>query len=418
MNETYRASALLAKEKGVFPLFDREKYLAGAFLKKLDVQVRELVSDFGVRNSHLLSIQPTGNSAVLANNVSGGLEPIFSHEYIRTSIQPYPPKGLSVPHSVDWSAKRVLDEQRGDGWEWVKEGDENLLRKEFEAKVWKLDKSRGLLRENKIMDYAVRVLKARNLWDPNADWAATATLLTLDEHIKTMEVFSKYIDSAISKTVNLPRGFSYLEFKGLYSDLFESGTIKGCTTYREGTMANVLRESTDKIEFKRTAGVPRPPTLKCHIHHITSKGQAWIVLVGLLEQSPYEVFVMKQDFLQVPKGLIEGLLYKETSGVYHLETLDGWVLRDIRRFFESDEQEALTRMISTALRHGADIEFIVSQLLKSEGTIHSFSKAIARTLKQYIKEIKVIRCTHCGSQNLKLEEGCFMCLDCGDSKCT
>jgi hypothetical protein len=126
---------------------------------------------------------------------------------------------------------------------------------------------------------------------------------------------------------------------------------------------------------------------------------------------------LKESKLHLPAKLTRGKLVKVKSGVYNLETEDGWVLSDISAFFESDEQEALTRLISTALRHGADIEFIVSQLIKSTGTITSFAKAIARTLKKYIKEITIIKCSDCGSGNLKLQEGCFVCADCGSSKC-
>jgi hypothetical protein len=127
---------------------------------------------------------------------------------------------------------------------------------------------------------------------------------------------------------------------------------------------------------------------------------------------------MKQSRLFLPPKVRVGKLVKARSGVYNLETEDGWVLGDISTLFESNEQEALTRMISTALRHGADIEFIVSQLAKSEGVITSFSKAIARTLKKYVPEDSVLKkCRDCKSGNVKLQEGCYVCLDCGSSKC-
>ena len=141
------------------------------------------------------------------------------------------------------------------------------------------------------------------------------------------------------------------------------------------------------------------------------------MLVGLLDGDPYVVFAMKQERLFLPNKLIRGKLIKAGSGVYNLQTEDGWSLEDISMFFESNEQEALTRMISTALRHGTDIEFIVSQLIKSEGTITSFAKAIARTLKTYVQDIKSMKCSDCGGHNVYLSEGCFVCKDCGSSKC-
>lgn len=421
MNESYKASAHLAKEKGSFPLFDKEKYLKGEFVKKLNPEVRELIAQYGIRNSHLLSIQPTGNSSVLANNVSGGLEPLFMTNYTRTSMQPFAPEGLGVPKNVNWETKSFTLSGPQTNWDWATEGGENILVTNFNGDVWKFDSSRGLLKESCIKDYAVRYLEEKGEWDSNANWAASTFNLNIDDHIKTMGVFSRYIDSAMSKTVNIPKDYPYEDFKRLYSEVYKTGTIKGCTSYREGTMLAVL--STDGTEALKTTGVmrtkatPRPTSLDCHIHHLTTSGEKWVVLVGLLDGDPYEVFAMKQDRLFLPPKLKVGKLVKVNSGVYNLETEDGWILGDISTFFESNEQEALTRMISTALRHGADIEFIVSQLIKSEGTITSFSKAIARTIKMYITEIKTMKCSDCKSGNIKLQEGCFSCLDCGSSKC-
>ena len=424
MNEAYKSSALIAQEKGAFPLFDKEKYLNGEFVKKLKPETKKLIEKHGTRNSHLLSIQPTGNSSVFANNVSGGLEPLFLASYTRTSMQPFTPEGMGVPKNINWEAKTYDVAGPKTEWKWAKEGDESILVTEFNGEVWKYDNSRGLLKESRIRDYAVRFHEENSTWEDNADWAATSFNLNIDDHIKTMGVFSKYIDSAMSKTVNIPADYPYEDFKRLYYEVYKTGTIKGCTSYREGTMTAVLSSTSTAAGANeivkgvpRTKATPRPDILDCDIHQITSAGEKWVVIVGLLDNDPYEVFAMKQSRLHLPKHLTHGKLIKEKSGLYVLETKDGWVLRDIRNFFESDEQEALTRMISTALRHGADIEFIVSQLIKSEGNITSFSKAIARTLKKYITEITTMKCTACESQNIKLQEGCFVCMDCGSSKC-
>lgn len=423
MNKAYEASSLLAKEKGAFPKFNKDLYLKGQFVKNLDPSVKELISQYGLRNSHLLSIQPTGNSSVLANNVSGGLEPLFMTNYIRTSMQPYAPEGLEVPQFIDWQNKKFQTSDHTSAWKWAKEGDENILICQHNNEVWKIDAQRGLLKESRITDYAVHHHEAAKTWDESADWAATAFHLKIDDHIKTMKVFSKYIDSAMSKTVNIPNNYPYEDFKNLYLEVYKSGTIKGCTSYREGTMLSVLSTTsaagTEEIAkgVPRTKAVKRPEVLECDIHHLTTNGQKWVVLVGLLDNDPYEVFAMRQDRLVLPDQIKKGRLIKAKSGVYNLQTSDGWLLEDMSIFFESDEQEALTRMISMGLRHGVDIEFIVSQLIKSEGTINSFSKAIARTLKKYIVEIKSMKCLDCKSSNLVLSEGCFICKDCGSSKC-
>lgn len=423
MNEAYKASALIAKEKGAFPLFEKEKYLNGKFVQKLDPDTRAMIEKYGIRNSHLLSIQPTGNSSVFANNVSGGLEPLFMVDYVRTVMQPYAPDDLGVPININWEAKTYGTKGPATQWNWATEGDENLLVTKFKNDVWKYDQSRGLLKESRVTDYALRHHEAQGTWDATAPWASTAFDLSIDDHIKTMGVLSRYIDSAMSKTVNIPKDYPYEDFKTLYTDVYKTGTIKGCTSYRDGTMTSVLSVNSTSANSEEIAGIPRtkatprPKALDCDIHHLTSGGHKWVVLVGLLDKDPYEVFAMRQSSLHLPTNLKHGCLVKEKAGLYNLETKDGWVLSDIRTFFESDEQEALTRMISTALRHGADIEFIVSQLIKSEGTIISFAKAIARTLKTYVKHMTSLKCSECQSSNLKLQEGCFTCMDCGSSKC-
>ena len=432
-NTAYQSSALIAKEKGAFPLFDTEKYLASKFVANLSEETKKLIKAYGVRNSHLLSIQPTGNSSIFANVVSGGLEPVFMPTYVRTSMMPYAPEGLNVPSIIDWDNKKFqLAEMKESGevalstnWEWIKEGDENLLKAEFGGYNWKIDKSRGLLRETVVKDYAVRFLESKNEWNPSADWAATTIQLGIDEHVKTMGVMAKYIDSAMSKTVNIPNDYPYEDFKRLYMDLYKTGVVKGGTTYRAGTMTEVLG-SADKKESKndgtsilKTNAPARPKTVPCEIHHVTTEGKKWIVLVGLLGNDPYEVFTFKEKSIHLPTKLKVGTLTKAKRGKYDLES-EGIVIENIGEHFENDEQEALTRMISTSLRHGADIKFIVEQLNKSEGKITSFSKAIGRTLKKYIPdgEKSTEACPNCNAKNtLVYQEGCVVCINCSSSKC-
>ena len=307
MNKEYEASAYLAKEKGAFPLFNKELFLKGAFVKGLRPEVLELISREGLRNSHLGSIQPTGNSSIYANNVSGGLEPVFEPEYIRTSIQAHPPDGMAMP-IVDWTNRTwkydgTAPSITATEWDWAKEGDEYLLVAKFNGDVYKFDQSRGLLRETKVKDYAVRLLEKTGEWDAKADWAAPASKLSIDDHVKTMKVFAKYIDSAMSKTVNLPENYSYDDFKRLYHDVYKTGIIKGCTTYRTGTMASVLQATSTQAEKKSKGGIvhsqapKRPERLPCHVHHVTADGIKWVVLVGLYvdgieEKKTEELFTM------------------------------------------------------------------------------------------------------------------------------
>lgn len=426
-NQAYQASALLAKEKGSFPLFNKELYLKSNFIKKLLPETQSMIEKYGIRNSHIISIQPTGNTSILANVVSGGLEPIFMNTYTRTSIVPFKPENLTLPISIDWENKKFeMPADTTIKWEWIKEGDENLLKTKYDDIIWKIDKSRGLLKETIVKDYGVRFLEERNEWDENAPWAATTTQLTIDEHIKTMKVLSKYVDSSMSKTINIPNNYPYEDFKRVYLELYETGTIKGATTYRMGTMTEVLSDvkkdnknnDSEKNKIIKRDAVHRPKTLPCDIYHITTEGQKWIVIIGILNNDPYEIFALMEKNIHIPPKFKTGKLTKVKKGRYDLE-VDGIIIENITLFFETNEQEALTRMISTALRHGVNIKFIVEQLGKSKGSITSFSKAINRTLKKYIPngEISSERCEVCGSTNLVYQEGCLICLNCSASKC-
>ena len=305
-NESYVASAMLAKEKGTFPLYDQEKYLKSQFVRQLNQETKKTIEQCGMRNSHVTSIQPTGNSSVFANLVSGGLEPLFMHGYVRTSIQPHAPEGMTAPTNIDW-AKKTFDSETE--WQWVKEGDEELLATEFEGKVWKFDRTRGLLKEEWIEDYGVRRLKEEDKWNPEAPSATCTMDLNVDAHVNTMAIFAQWVDSAISKTINLPNDYPYEDFKTVYKKAWENG-IKGFTTYRAGTMTAVLSKESSLKEGEehivKTDAPERPLELPCDVHHIKVKGASYFVLVGLLHDDPYEVFAGKNGFIdkKVKTGII------------------------------------------------------------------------------------------------------------------
>ena len=419
-NESYVASALLAKEKGTFPLYDQEKYLKSKFVRRLNQETKKTIEQCGMRNSHVTSIQPTGNSSVFANLVSGGLEPLFMHGYVRTSIQPHAPEGMTVPTNIDW-AKKTFDSKTE--WTWVKEGDEELLATEFEGKVWKFDRTRGLLKEEWIEDYGVRRLKEEDKWNPEAPSATCTTDLNVDAHVNTMAIFAHWVDSAISKTINLPNNYPYQDFKTVYKKAWENG-IKGFTTYRAGTMTAVLSKESSLKEGEehivKTDAPERPLELPCDVHHIKVKGASYFVLVGLLHNDPYEVFAGKNGFIdkKVKTGII--IRKKRPKGMYKAVLEDDSEISPINATC-SEEEDALTRMTSTSLRHGADIHHVVQQLEKVKGDMTSFAKSMARALKKYIPDGKKEQgeCPECSAQDALIrQEGCITCTQCGYSKCT
>lgn len=407
-NQLYQKSALLAKEKGHFPLFDKEKYLSGNFIKTLSNTTINLIKKHGIRNSHLLSVQPTGNTAVLGNILSGGLEPIFAIEYYRTSIQSSIPEGLYIPKNIDWQKLTF----QGTDWKWIKEGDTDLLAITFDDKIWKYDKDRGLLKEELVQDFGVRFLKENNQFDSDKEWCLCAHDLSIKDHVKTMSIFAKNCDSAISKTLNFPNNYPYTDFKKVYIEAWKNG-IKGFTTYREGTMSHVLSKKSSMNDIV----IDRPNELQCRVYHTSVKGQPYFVFVGLMEDHPYEVFAGKNEDL-IDHKVKEGRIIKMKRPKSYKAILDDETELSPITAVCSDSEESLTRMISLAIRCGSNIERICTQLLKTKGEMTSFAKAIARCLKNYIDNntISDEKCLDCNI-NLIYSESCLSCPNCGNSRC-
>lgn len=182
-DECYRASVELAREKGPFPLFDAEGFKS-PFVERLPSDIQESIEEFGIRNSHLISIAPTGTISLTADNVSSGIEPVFAHEFTRTV-------------------------QLFDG-----------------------------PMEQLVQDYAV------SHWGA---YGRTAGHLTPDEHLNVQAACQPFVDQAISKTINVPEDILWDDFKEVYMRAWEEG-CKGCTTFRVGGKRGALLEEQDDGE--------------------------------------------------------------------------------------------------------------------------------------------------------------------------
>jgi ribonucleoside-diphosphate reductase alpha chain len=184
--------------------------------------------------------------------VSGGLEPVFSFKQQRTAEQPHLPDHLQRPErDPEREGERIFpaNTQKGPQWEAEKQYREIVWRcKESGYEGWTVHPTRGICKDVKLEDYGVRRMKEIGQWDPDAAWAVKTLDLTVSDHIKVMEQFAAYTDSALSKTVNVPADYSFEEFKNLYEDAWETGVIKGLTTYRAGTMSAVLEDADEGDE--------------------------------------------------------------------------------------------------------------------------------------------------------------------------
>lgn len=181
----YLASADLAEEKGSFPLYDKAQYLSGEFIKSLSDRVRMEIERKGIRNSHLLSIAPTGTISLSADNISSGIEPVFTHSYTRT-IQTF-------------------------------DGPFN----------------------EEVTDYAYREWKLKG---------RTAAEVSVEEHVKVLNLCQKYVDSSVSKTCNVGSEVTWDQFKDIYMHAWNGGA-KGCTTFRAaGKRYGILNETKEEPE--------------------------------------------------------------------------------------------------------------------------------------------------------------------------
>ncbi len=175
----YRTSVALSREKGPFPFLDRQRYLEGPFVSNLPAALRRDIERHGIRNSHLLSIAPTGTISLLANNISSGIEPVFDFSHSRRVIGP---KGRGeVVHLKDYALVR---------WEKHTAGAPS-----------------------------------------RPPWFVAARDISPDAHLRMQAALQPYVDNAISKTINLPETAQLADIESLYLDAFRLG-LKGCTLFR------------------------------------------------------------------------------------------------------------------------------------------------------------------------------------------
>ena len=292
-NASYRASGLLAAEKGAFPLYDAAAYAKAPMILRLEPDVQALIARHGLRNALLTSIAPTGTISLFAGNVSSGIEPIFANSYTRKVLQPD-----------------------------------------------------GTRTEEEVVDYAVALWRARMASAPLPDHFVTAQTLAPLDHVRMQAAAQPWIDSSISKTINVPADIDFESFKDVYAAAYASG-CKGCTTYRPNDVTgSVLTVSEAEARPEASAAS---------------------------EAARGEVIYMSEP-LDRPAAL-EGHTYKvkwpDSEHALYI-TINDIVLAGHRRPFEvfinSKNMEhfawtvALTRMISAVFRRGGDVSFVVEEL--------------------------------------------------------
>ena len=370
----YLASAALAAEKGAFPLYDRDAYLAGETVRGLDADVRAAIAEHGIRNALLTSIAPTGTISLWADNVSSGIEPIFALAYTRR----------------------------------VKNPD-------------------GSLREEEVSDHAVRRYRALFGSEvPLPDYFVTAQTLTPRDHVRMQAAVQRHVDSAISKTVNCPEDISFEAFKDIYLDAYASG-CKGCTTYRPNAITGSVLEVTPP-----PAPAPVPPVLGLSPEPLhreekltgatyklrwADSEHALYVTINDIEQDghrrPFEIFINSKNMDHYAWVVA---LTRMISAVFRRGGDVAFVADELKAVFDPRGGQwqngryvpSLIAAIGGILeRHMAETGF----LPPSAETVPSVS--LAPAVGQPLGPL----CPKCSQPGLVREAGCLSCHHCGWSKC-
>lgn len=393
--KAYESSVIMAKERGAFEAYSYEKEKDHKFINRIINEssfLKENYVKYGRRNIALTTTAPTGSVSIMTQTTSG-IEPAFSLSYKRRRKINPEDKGSRVDFTDD----------TGDRWQEYK-----VYHHKF--KMW--------------MDITGKESELESPYNGSLandiDWLSS---------VRLQAGAQKWVCHAISKTCNLPKDATVELVGDIYMEAWKSG-CKGFTVYREGSRSGVLvsGDAEQSNVFKEHPAPRRPETLTCDIHQANIKGEAWTILIGLMDGKPYEIFGGKSSTIEIPKKYKKGTLIKHPrksmNSVYDLtfgEDDDKLTVKNVIKVFDNPTEGAFTRTISLALRHGAPIQFLTEQLQKDDrdSDMFSFSRVIARVLKGYIQDGTKAsgECPDCGSKDVMYQEGCLTCPSCGYGKC-
>ncbi|MEX1147915.1 MAG: adenosylcobalamin-dependent ribonucleoside-diphosphate reductase [Sphingomonadales bacterium] len=392
----YLASAELADEKGAFALFDRDRFLAGASVADLDDDVRAAIADKGIRNALLTSIAPTGTISLFADNVSSGLEPVFSFSYNRKVLMP--------------------------------------------------DGSRA---DEEVSDHAYRLY--RRIHGDSAtlpDSFVTALTLRPRDHLVIQAAVQEFVDSSISKTINCPEDIGFDDFKDIYRQAYDMG-CKGCTTYRPNDVTGAVLEAPKAENEQARLPLDEPAVRPADVYeaggvvYMTQPLDRPEVLPGQTYKvrwpdSDHAIYITLNDIVQDSRRRPFEVFINSKNMEHYAWTV------------------ALTRMISAVFRRGGDVTFVVEELKAVfdprggqwvQGRyVPSLLAAIGGVIEQHMIAIgflpdpragadgegsarRVVAvgdqpngglrgCPKCSAPTLVRQEGCDRCLSCGYSKCS
>lgn len=372
----YLASVDIAKEKGAFPLFEADAFLASGTMQMMDQDVRDAIANHGIRNALLTSIAPTGTISLYAGNVSSGIEPVFAYAYSRKVLQ-----------------------------------------------------KDGTRTEEEVVDYAVQMWRDKFGDAELPEYFVNAQTLAPEDHVKMQAAAQKWIDSSISKTINCPEDISFEAFKNVYMQAYEQG-CKGCTTYRPnavtGSVLSVSEQSEDTPELDSGADViymseplDRPQSLEGRTYKLKwpdSEHAIYLTINDVImngSRRPFEVFINSKNMEHFAWTLA---LTRMISAVFRRGGDVSFVVEELKQIFDPRGgawiKGKYIPSILAAIGGVIETHMIATGFLEGEGT----------GLKQdYLANQASVSsekpCPSCGQYDLQMMEGCMTCVSCGHSKC-
>lgn len=367
------------------------------FITEFPEQVKRMYL-YGRRNVSWSTVAPTGTVSIMTQTTSG-IEPLFLPYHIRrVKVNPN-----------DKDVRIDFTDKNGDNWT-----EHIVLHPKF--KDWIINTK--LVNEHDSQAafnvFITNKLVIQELFEQSPWYKSCANDIFWENRIHIQSIIQKYTTNAISSTINLPNDVSKEEVASIYKLAWKMG-LKGVTVYRDGCRDGVLISSKvqKEVAFSPKDAVKRPETLECDVFNVVVKGKDYAVFISILENHPYEVFVIPEFKCTFKHGKID----KIRKGRYDFFDEFGTLQHPDIGSQVTDEESAIARLVSTSLRHGTSATFLVDQLNKSHGPIVGFSKAIARVLKKYVKDGETKDpCPECGTKLVR-EEGCLKCPSCGYSKC-
>jgi ribonucleoside-diphosphate reductase alpha chain len=379
----YLASVDLAREKGAFPLFDAEKFLASGTMQGMDETVREAVARHGIRNALLTSVAPTGTISLYAGNVSSGIEPVFAHAYTR--------------------------------------------------KVLQKDGSRT---EEEVVDYAVAMWREVMGDAPLPEWFVTAQDLAPEDHVRMQAAAQKWVDSSISKTINCPEDISFEAFKDVYMQAWETG-CKGCTTYRPNDVTGSVLSVSETTE-KRPEQVGNMPSQGGEVIYMADpldrptelEGATYklkwpdsnhaiyvtvndIVLNG--HRRPFEVFINSKNMEHYAWTVA---LTRMISAVFRRGGDVSFVVEELKAVFDPRGGAWMGGKYVPSIL--AAIGGVLERHMVSIGFLAGEGMGLKQDPQSQAVGLDAPRgpaCPACGSYDMRMIEGCMTCASCGHSKC-